>query len=133
MSWVLDELLGLEDVSQLAGISSARLRQLIADRRLAATKVSGNWIVKGSDVLPFINEDRRSGRPRLYELFTDQELAHIGTRGGSLVALCGKTQDAAWTHSVLEPSDIRGVALCPDCCARAPRYVVRYWRGRGAR
>jgi hypothetical protein len=54
MSQVMEELLGLEQVSELAGISSVRLRQLIADGRLAATKVSGYWIVKGSDVLPFM-------------------------------------------------------------------------------
>jgi hypothetical protein len=133
MSRVLDELLGLEDVSRLAGISSARLRQLIVEGRLAATKVSGSWIVKGSDLLPFMDQDRRAGRPRIFELFMEQDSAHIGTRGGGLIALCGKVQNAAWTHSVLEPSDIRGVPLCAACCELCPRYVVRYWRGRGAR
>lgn len=133
MSYISDTIHGLEEVSQISGLSTSRLRQLITRGQLPATKVSGGWIVKGSDLLPFTDRARRSGRPRLYELIIDQDVAHIGSRGGSLISLCGNAQvGAAWVHPMLASSDVQGVPLCHKCCADAPRYVVRYWRQRGA-
>jgi len=133
MPQTFDRIFGLADVADMLSLSDARVRQLIDAGQLAATKISGAWVVRESDVVGFCAKDRRVGRPRMYEvvLHAADSAAHIGTRGGGLDTLCGLSPSAAIVHRLGETSDLAGTIMCPDCCAKAPRYVVRYWRSRG--
>jgi hypothetical protein len=133
MAQTLDRIFGLADVADILSLSDARVRQLIDAGQLAATKISGAWVVRESDVVDFCAKDRRAGRPRMYEvvLHPAESTAHIGSRGGGLNTLCGLSPSAAIVHRLGETSDLAGTTMCSDCCAKAPRYVVRYWRSRG--
>lgn len=127
---------GLSGAADILAVSTTRVRQLIAEGRLPATKVSErNVIIAEEDALRLSDEVRATGRPRLYELLVDSgsSVAHIGHRGGVLVGFCGRRSGAPWIHRPGEGHDVSGLTLCPQCIAQAPRHVVRYWRGRGAR
>jgi Helix-turn-helix domain len=128
---VSETLLGLRGAADILGLSTVRVRQFISGGRLPATKVSSTWIIKESDLLAFAEHERGPGRPRLYELIVDQTEAHISVRGGRSTGICGSERGAV--RRVFDRhADATRFRLCAKCRAQAPRYVVRYWLGRGA-
>jgi excisionase family DNA binding protein len=58
-----EKLLTLAEVSERVGLDSSRLRVLIAQGRLQATKYGKTWLVKESDVKAFEKQPRSPGRP----------------------------------------------------------------------
>jgi excisionase family DNA binding protein len=131
MATISETLLGLREAAQTLQLSQSRLRQLIDGEQLPATKVGNSWIIRESDLLAFADQQRGYGRPRLYELIIGSQEAHIGTRGGALIGMCGYAAGAAFVHPMGSTAAV-GMKLCDACREMAPRYVVRYWLQRGA-
>ena len=58
-----DRLMTLTEVAERVGLDTSRLRVLIGQGRLPATKYGKTWLVKESDVKEFEKEPRSPGRP----------------------------------------------------------------------
>ena len=58
-----DRLMTLTEVAERVGLDTSRLRVLIGQGRLPATKYRKTWLVKESDVKAFESQPRLPGRP----------------------------------------------------------------------
>lgn len=59
----LDNILDLNEAAATAGVTPARLRQLIDAGQLRAKKIGNSWAVLATDLDALLGRDRRSGRP----------------------------------------------------------------------
>jgi excisionase family DNA binding protein len=59
----LDDVLSLNEAASRAEVSSARLRQLIDERRLRAKKIGNSWAILAADLDTFLGKPRVAGRP----------------------------------------------------------------------
>jgi excisionase family DNA binding protein len=57
----IHDLLGVPDAARELGVSPARVRDFIKDRRLPAHKIGDQWIIKRQDLA--LVAHRRTGRP----------------------------------------------------------------------
>jgi len=55
------DLLGVPDVARELGLSPARIRDFIRDKRLPAYKIGDHWIIRRADL--GLVAHRRNGRP----------------------------------------------------------------------
>jgi excisionase family DNA binding protein len=58
-------LMTLAEVAERVGLDSSRLRVLIGQGRLPATKYGKTWLVRESDVKAFEKQPRLPGRPAM--------------------------------------------------------------------
>jgi excisionase family DNA binding protein len=58
-----ERLMTLTEVSERVGLDTSRLRVLIGQGRLPATKYGKTWLVKEGDVKAFEKQPRLPGRP----------------------------------------------------------------------
>jgi excisionase family DNA binding protein len=73
----VDSLVSLRDAADMLGVSRQKVQQLIAEHRLPAVRIGGNWQLSVVDVERCSQSPRRSGRPldarRAWQLLRDAE------------------------------------------------------------
>ena len=78
---VLSGYLSITEAAHVLGLSRERVRVLTDDRRLAAERVAGRWVVPAEAVHQFANSRRRGGRPlsahRVWELINSGFVARL--------------------------------------------------------
>ena len=57
-------MLSASESAQLLGISPTRVRKLISDGQLPASKVGRNWLLREEDVMQRLSSHPKAGRPR---------------------------------------------------------------------
>jgi hypothetical protein len=59
----LDDILDLNEAAATAGVTPARLRQLIESGQLRGKKIGNSWAIGASELEALLGRPRRSGRP----------------------------------------------------------------------
>lgn len=59
----IDNILDLNEAAALAGVTAARLRQMIEAGQLRGKKIGNSWAVQATDLKTLIGRDRTGGRP----------------------------------------------------------------------
>jgi excisionase family DNA binding protein len=59
----IEDVLDLNEAARIAGVSSARLRQLIEGGQLRAKKIGNSWAILADDLDAFMGRPREAGRP----------------------------------------------------------------------
>jgi len=57
------EWMSTKEVADLAGVSQGRVRQLITEKRLLATKLAGTWFIWKPAAEMWAKSERKAGRP----------------------------------------------------------------------
>jgi len=57
------QLLGVPEAARRLNLTDVRVRQLIDEGRIAATKVGRTWVIRGEDLSEYSKKQRRPGRP----------------------------------------------------------------------
>ncbi|MEA2633416.1 MAG: hypothetical protein QOH92_183 [Chloroflexota bacterium] len=57
------QLVGVPDAARRLGLTDVRVRQLIDEGRIAATKVGRTWVIREEDLSEYSKKQRRPGRP----------------------------------------------------------------------
>ena len=58
----LDDLISLEEASELSGLSSAHIRRLVSRDTIIGKKIGRNWITSKQAILEYIKQERHPGR-----------------------------------------------------------------------
>ena len=73
-------MLSVKESAAILGVSEARVRKLIADDVLSATKIGRSWVLREEDVMNRIARKPRSGRPRAQASTDRPSCEEPGTR-----------------------------------------------------
>ena len=56
--------IGVGEAAEIIGLDRARIKRLLAARRLRGKKVAGRWLIRRADAEKFRDIDRPPGRPK---------------------------------------------------------------------
>ena len=56
-----EKLISLAEAAALCGLSSAHLRRLVREGKIAGTKIGRNWVTTEEAVAQYLAQDRRPG------------------------------------------------------------------------
>lgn len=59
---IFNDLISLEEASELSGLSSAHIRRLVGNRTILGKKIGRNWITSKQAIIDYIKQENHPGR-----------------------------------------------------------------------